>query len=133
MYILLEHFKLYKKDGLKEPLIVKDATKAYQTDMDNIQPFIDEYLQKSPDETSLIKLKTIWDLYKSSNSYDKSMKMKELKSQLIKKLGVKCSPPTADKRTQQHFKGWIERPPPPSEKQPPSVVQTPLFSLSNGH
>jgi len=107
IYLLLsKYYPLYLKNGLNEPETVKEATKIYRANVDDIQEFIDLTLTKSADD--FITLKDLWSTYKSSDNYNKGLKMKEFKNLISNKLGVDC--PTTKtikgKTVRSPFVGW---------------------------
>jgi P4 family phage/plasmid primase-like protien len=88
MYILLENFKKYKKEGLIEPDAVKAATKDYQKVNDNYIEFIDDCLQK--DATASVKLEDVFKRFREwwkENFGTKTPTRKDMKACLEKKLG----------------------------------------------
>jgi len=113
MHILLEHYKEYLVHGLIEPPQIKNATQRYKTDVDDVQEFIDTYIEPSTEiestneiepsteNVSYVALKEIWSLYKKSEFHNKSMNMKTLRSLLIKKLGVDCPTKKKIKRVER--------------------------------
>jgi hypothetical protein len=101
MYILLQHYQVYKSDGLKEPDAIKVSTNNYWNCRDFIQSFVDEFLEKDQsikkDENdqdmivpnSFLTLDQIWNLFKSSDHYDKKSKLlkRDFLIELEKKIG----------------------------------------------
>ncbi len=88
MFILLEHFKIYLKKGLKEPASVLNATLSYQKENDVYVEFIDDCIRK--DETATIKLEDMFNVFKDwwkTNIGGKSPPRKDMKPILEKKLG----------------------------------------------
>lgn len=88
MYILIEHYKLYKKHGLVEPQAVKDSTREYKQTNDIYQDFVNDCLAK--DEQGSAKLEDTYkrfrDWWKESYS-GKTPSRKDMKGCLEKKIG----------------------------------------------
>ena len=87
MYILLEHYKLYLKQGLIEPSIVKQATNQYHEDSDQVGTFCKEFIQKSNNKKAYLKFADIKIKFKESD-YNLMIKDKDLKSLITKSLGI---------------------------------------------
>ena len=88
MYILLEHFKIYKKQGLIEPSAVKDATLDYKKMNDAYIEFIDDCTEKDPNGS--IKLEETYKRFKDwwkENFGGKPPTRKDMKASLEKKIG----------------------------------------------
>jgi P4 family phage/plasmid primase-like protien len=88
MYILLEHYKDYKKHGLHEPQAVKDATREYQRNNDVYNDFVTDCLIK--DDKSSAKLEDTFRVFKDwwkENRCDKSPSRKDMKVSIEKKIG----------------------------------------------
>ena len=88
MYILTEHYKSYKKQGLVEPPAVKDATREYQRMNDSYIEFVDCCTEKDPN--SSIKLEDTYKRFKEwwKVAYStKTPSRKDMKTSLEKKLG----------------------------------------------
>ena len=88
MYILLEEYKDYKKTGLVEPKMVRDATNEYHSSIDSVGTFCKEYIKKSSVSNSYIKLSEIQEQFKFSDFYDSSIKPKDFKKLVIKSLNI---------------------------------------------
>jgi len=94
MYILLEEYKKYKKEGIVEPTEVLNATRTYQYDNDNFSEFFDEYIvevnKNKSDGITLTEIYTMYkDWYKKIKGKESgSPKRKDLKNNLIKKYGA---------------------------------------------
>ena len=88
MFMLLEKYKIYKKQGLVEPKQVIEATGRYHESTDTIQHFIDDNLEKSEDRTHdvYVTFKEIYERYRHSEYFDKTLKQKDIKEMLINKL-----------------------------------------------
>jgi phage/plasmid-associated DNA primase len=86
--MLLEKYKIYKKQGLVEPKQVIEATGRYHESTDTIQHFIDDNLEKSEDRTHdvYVTFKEIYERYRHSEYFDKTLKQKDIKEMLINKL-----------------------------------------------
>jgi len=89
MYILLQHYKIYSENGLIEPNEVLDATKSYKASVDGIMEFLEENVKLTTEPNCYVKFKDLWSRYKKSPQQEKDIKMKEFKSMVEKKLGVK--------------------------------------------
>lgn len=88
MYILLEHFKQYKKQGLVEPVSVKDATREYQKMNDSYVEFLNDCTVK--DENSSVKLEDMYKRFRDwwkENASGKAPTRKDMKASLEKKMG----------------------------------------------
>jgi P4 family phage/plasmid primase-like protien len=88
MYVLVEHYKIYKKHGLIEPPAVKEATREYQKMNDIYIEFVDDCIEK--DDTTNIKLEDTYKRFKDwwkENFSGKSPTRKDMKAALEKKLG----------------------------------------------
>ena len=87
MYILLENYKTYKKDGLKEPEEVKRTTQEYRRINDIYCDFISDNIVHEPGGIDIselyIRFKEWWGL----NYNTKIPSQKERKSSLEKKMG----------------------------------------------
>ena len=64
MCILIDYYKLYKKQGLNPPIDVIRVTKKYENDNNMIKTFIDEYIQKG-DKTHYITKDELKDIFKN--------------------------------------------------------------------
>lgn len=53
MAILIKHYKMYKKEGIKHPKEVRKATEEYRKKCDVFQDFIGDYLQRTEEEKAL--------------------------------------------------------------------------------
>lgn len=88
MYVLLEHYKIYKKHGLIEPPAVRNATKDYQKMNDAYSDFVDDCLVK--ESGSSVKLEDAYKRFKDwwkDNHGGKVPTRKDMKASLEKKLG----------------------------------------------
>jgi phage/plasmid-associated DNA primase len=88
MFILLEHYKIYKKCGLVEPQSVLEATQQYQRNNDTYTDFIADCLPK--DENSSAKLEDTYKVFKDwwrDNVGGKAPNRKDMKNCLEKKMG----------------------------------------------
>ena len=92
MFILLEHYKLYFKSGLKEPACIFEETKKYRDDHDKIQEYIDTYLDHHIQINDALSLKDIWTHFKASEFYDKTNKTNQnnFKKLIELKLNITC-------------------------------------------
>ena len=87
MSMLLETYKIYQKQGLIEPKQVIESTGRYHESTDMIQQFIDDNLEKSEDQTHMyVTFKEIYEKYRQTEYFDKTLKQKEIREILIKKL-----------------------------------------------
>lgn len=91
MWLLLEHYKSYDADGIKEPPEVKEATKSYQRMADTYTDFLDDTICEGT-ENDFIKMEELYFKYKSwySQNYGSGTcdNMKRFKEYLSKKLGA---------------------------------------------
>jgi P4 family phage/plasmid primase-like protien len=88
MFILLEHYKLYKKHGIKEPKAVCEATQSYRRDNDTVLDFMNDCIRQDPD--SSVKIDEVFRRFKEwhrDNCTGKLPQRKQLKSSLEKKMG----------------------------------------------
>lgn len=88
MYILLEHYKLYLTEGLREPTDVKKATDSYHKDSDSVGSFCNEMIRKSTNPNAYLRIPEIEEAFKQSEFYDSSLKKKDFKALVIKSLGI---------------------------------------------
>jgi P4 family phage/plasmid primase-like protien len=87
-FILLEHFKEYKKHGLREPTAVTNATLQYKLTNDIYSDFITDCFEKDVDSSA--RLEDVFRLFKDwwkDNHSGKTPSKKELKACLEKKIG----------------------------------------------
>lgn len=84
MYILLEHYKLYKTNGLVEPQEVGDTINKYRVSVNIYQNFIDDNLEKSKDPDDYVTINHIWCIFR--NKYA-GIKRKDFVSGITKILG----------------------------------------------
>lgn len=97
MFILIQYFKKYKKNGIKEPTEVKRNTEDYQFDSDMFISFFNERLvEVNNADSGGIKLDDIYfmyqDWYKQANGQNaKCPSRKDLNDNMIKKYGKKKS------------------------------------------
>ena len=97
MYLLLEYFKKYKKNGIKEPNEVKRNTEDYKVDSDMFVGFFSEKLiEVENPENGGIKLDDIYFVYQDwhKQAYGQNAKCptrKDLKDNLVKKYGKKAA------------------------------------------
>lgn len=88
MYVLLQHYKEYRKHGLTEPSAVKSSTQEYQKTNDAYIDFIEDCTEKTPDGS--MKLEDVFAIFKDwwrANYGGKMPSRKEMKACLEKKLG----------------------------------------------
>jgi P4 family phage/plasmid primase-like protien len=62
--MLIEHYKNYKKYGLREPAEILKYTNEYQKRCDSISEFIEEYAYKSDNSDDIITLNNIYEDYR---------------------------------------------------------------------
>ena len=97
MYILIQYYKKYKKNGIKEPEEVKKAHDEYQSESDYFVQFINDKLVVLENcDSKGIKLEDIYFVFKQWFSHTmgysgKCPTKKDLKSSLTKKFGSKSS------------------------------------------
>ena len=90
MYILLQYYKHYKKEGLYEPPAVRLETQNYQNDSDCFSQFFNECIEEKPgDYIHLdIAFKAFIDWFNISfGNNSKHPSKKDLKTNMIKKFG----------------------------------------------
>jgi len=97
MYLLIEYYKKFKKNGIKEPADVKRNTEDYQVESDMFVGFINERLIEVDNaDSDGIKLDDIYFVYGDwhKQAYGQNTKCptrKELKENLAKKYGKKAT------------------------------------------
>ena len=106
MYMLLQMYPTYLKEGLIEPSEVKQATRAYRHDVDDLKEFLDQTIE--PQLGSYVTIKTLWDRYSHSEVFDKNMKLKEFRNTISQKLGLqlKVSTTRNGKSVRYPMDGW---------------------------
>lgn len=88
MYILLQHYKVYKKNGLREPEAVKESTNEYKRNNDIYSDFLNDCFEKV--EGGSAKLEDAFRLFKDwwkENYSGKTPSRKDMKACLEKKIG----------------------------------------------
>ena len=88
MFILLEHYKIYKKQGLIEPMAVKNAIAEYRRKNDIYIQFIDDCLEKDPNCS--IKLEPTYQIFKAwwKENFDGKVPCRmDMKTSMERKLG----------------------------------------------
>lgn len=88
MYKLLQYYKIYMKNGLKEPACVTQATDDYRKDKDMIVEFCSEHVETDP--TSVIKLSEAYQTFKDwhKKAFDgKAPNQTAFKAALSRKCG----------------------------------------------
>jgi P4 family phage/plasmid primase-like protien len=89
MYLLIEYYKIYKKNGLKEPKEVLACTKNYQVNNDIYAEFINENIIEN--DKSILKIEEIFNYfkqwYKESYTSGSCPSKKELKEYMERKYG----------------------------------------------
>ena len=91
MRLLLEKYKIYKKEGIIEPPEVVEATKEYEKDCNLIEQFLDDMVFEDPKSRGfeLKKLTMYFKMWFNKCGDTKKMPgRKELKKALIEKYGV---------------------------------------------
>jgi phage/plasmid-associated DNA primase len=99
MYILLEHYKHYKKNSIHEPAAVMESTAEYQRTNDMYRDFINDCLIK--DEKGAAKLEEVFNYFKvwwKDNYSGKTPSRKDMKACIEKKVGKY--------QTNSHGGGW---------------------------
>ena len=97
MYLLIEYYKKFKKNGIKEPSDVKRNTEDYQVESDMFVGFINERLiEVDNSDSNGIKLDDIYFVYGDwhKQAYGQNSKCptrKELRENLIRKYGKKST------------------------------------------
>jgi P4 family phage/plasmid primase-like protien len=89
MYILLQYYKIYKKNGLKEPESVKLSTQNYQNDSDVFSQFFTEKIEEV--EGSMIHIDIAHSKFKDWHNLSicngKTPSRKDFKKNMIQKFG----------------------------------------------
>lgn len=92
MYILLQHYKIYRRNGLQEPLAVKEATSDYQKTNDIYRDFIGDCFEPCRELNSCAKLEEVFHTFKDwwkENYSGKTPSRKDMKACMEKKLNQK--------------------------------------------
>ena len=98
IYLLIEYYQKYLKSGLTEPSDVRKYTEEYQSDSDFFIQFINERIVELDNcDTKPLKIDSIYAVYQEWFRQTKGQNVKcpsrkELKTNLNKKFGAKCSP-----------------------------------------
>lgn len=89
--------KFFKRGGVKENNTVC-----------SVNFFVEKNIRPSDEEDSYITMVELWNLYKKSDNFIKSMKKKTLKSLMVKNLGVQCYDRAKIRGIgiKSHFKGY---------------------------
>ena len=90
MWILIEKYRVWMKDGLKAPKSVVNFTKQYREQSDAFADFRDEYIIADKKCNEPLIIKDVWNAYNewhTSNGEGKRGSKKELQIYLEKKLG----------------------------------------------
>jgi len=90
--MILEYYKIYRENGIKEPDSVKISTKKYKQSQDTISLFIEENIEKG-EETDFIKAIDIWECFKewwivNKEGVKMNLKRREFLEELKKNLEV---------------------------------------------
>lgn len=105
MYLLIEYYKVYKRQGLKEPKEVLICTKNYQVNNDMYAEFINDNIME--DVKSILRIDEVYthfkQWYKDSYSSGSCPRKKELNDYMEKKYGKHDQINT---RTNQKIRGW---------------------------
>lgn len=74
--ILIKHYKSYidNNNNLTIPKIIVDRTNSYMENSDDIFNIINEFYEKTPEKKDIIKLKDVYEMFKSSDMYFNSSK-----------------------------------------------------------
>ena len=104
MGILLEYYKLYKKEGLRPPEEVTKYTKEYQRNCDAYADFVAVYMKYTGSEKNVVTLPDTYREFKmwhtQTNSSARLLGKSELGKYLERKLGKSCI-------TNEFIKGYI--------------------------
>jgi P4 family phage/plasmid primase-like protien len=90
--LLIETYKDYKENGLKEPNDVVQFTKKYQQDSDHFLEFISENIEDSDNKKDYVTITSVWDNFKSwfkdvHPDIKQLPSRSELKTYLVDKFG----------------------------------------------
>lgn len=94
MSLLIERYKIYKRNGLKEPVKVVKYTKDYQSDSDIYQQFIDEIIEITKDDKDILTIKEAFSDFKEwfrESHYEKKFPSK---NEFIKEFEKRFDKPT---------------------------------------
>ena len=74
--ILIKHYKSYidNNNNLTIPKIIVDRTNNYMENSDDIFNIINEFYEKTPEKKDIVKLKDVYEMFKSSDIYFNSSK-----------------------------------------------------------
>jgi len=110
-WLLLQYYKKYEVEGLKEPPEVLEATKKYREKIDIIQQFIGEEIIITKNKKDILLLEDAYDLYKEwlkkMHPYQKIMNSKDFKDILSSKLKKPYQHSDTLVHKKRVKKGWI--------------------------
>ena len=90
MWVLIQYYDRWRKNGLREPKSVIAFTEQYKSQNDQFRDFFEEYIIKDPTAEEPIQLKEVWQKYQEwciQNDETSKQKRPELQKYLEKKLG----------------------------------------------
>ena len=105
MWIILQYYKRWKQDGLKEPASVIAFTKKYQAQNDQFRDYFDECIVKDANATEPMTMAEVWSKYTEWHSINETgtkRPKKDLQKYLEKRLGQHHM--AGENKTQQ---GWV--------------------------
>ena len=86
---LLQYYRKYKVEGLKEPKLVKEQTQQYRKNCDVFQDFIGDYLEKTEDKRDILKVVDIQNGMKSwcvTNHHGKAPIAKDIRNYMRQRM-----------------------------------------------
>jgi P4 family phage/plasmid primase-like protien len=90
MFLLLEQYKIYQKNGLIEPEQIRIDSLKYRDSLDSVKEFIELHIVKKPStstETNFFCVVNAWNKYNGCDFKDPKMKKREFEELLLSKLG----------------------------------------------
>ena len=105
IWIILQYYKRWKEDGLKEPSSVIAFTKKYQAQNDQFRDYFDESIIKDANATEPMTMAEVWSKYTEWHSINETgtkRPKKDLQKYLEKRLGQHHM--AGENKNQQ---GWV--------------------------
>lgn len=84
MFILIDYYKKYKRDGLPDTFCIEEATQSYKKSLDDVQDFIDDNFEYK--KGYYITFTEVWSQYKSDKDYFTIKSMKVFKERIVNKM-----------------------------------------------
>ena len=77
--IVKDYFKIYKSEGLVIPKVVRSLTNEYMAVSDDIYEWVNDNFKKTGDKNDIIKLKEVYEVFKSSEYFSNLTKIDKRK------------------------------------------------------